>query len=213
MVQTLAISKAVESLSLVEAKFNLVQSSDDRFFTEWHENLPELTNAEKTLLDRYKQRFLEHRYRGNLSEGTVDRLLVSPLLDLAGLYEPDFKLDTETAVEVVAEDDDEVYRGRIDTLVVKDQLWILVIEEKATRVDMETAIPQGLTYMVGSPDLERPVYGLVANGHNFAFLKLQQHNQKEYGISDTFSLRSRQNKLYEVLQILKQIRDRITLTP
>jgi hypothetical protein len=106
--------------------------------------LPELTNAEKTLLDRYKQRFLEHRYRGNLSEGTVDRLLVSPLLDLAGLYEPDFKLDTETAVEVVAEDDDQVYRSRIDTLVVKDQLWILVIEEKATRVDMETAIPQGL---------------------------------------------------------------------
>jgi hypothetical protein len=31
MVQTLAISKAVESLSLVAAKFNLVQSSDDRF--------------------------------------------------------------------------------------------------------------------------------------------------------------------------------------
>jgi hypothetical protein len=50
MVQTLAISKAVESLSLVEAKFNLVQSSDDRFFVEWYENLPDLTDAEKVLL-------------------------------------------------------------------------------------------------------------------------------------------------------------------
>jgi hypothetical protein len=175
--------------------------------------LPELTDAEKTRLDRYKQRFLAHRYRGNLSEGTVDRLLVSPLLDLAGLYEPHFAIDPETAVEVVAEDDGEVYRGRIDALVIEDQLWVLVIEEKATRVDMETAIPQGLTYMVGRPSLEKPVYGLVTNGHNFAFLKLQQQNHKEYAISDTFSLRARHNELYEVLQVLKQIRDRITLTP
>ncbi len=70
---------------------------------------------------------------------------------------------------------------------------------------METAIPQALTYMVGSPDLEQPVYGLVTNGHNFAFLKLQQRNQKEYAISDTFSLRSRHNHLYEVLQVIKKI--------
>lgn len=42
----------------------------------------------------------------------------------------------------------------------------------------------------------------------YAFIKLQQRIQKEYGISDTFSLRSRQNNLYDVLQILKQIRDR-----
>lgn len=212
MVQTFAIGKAVDSLSLVEAKFNLVQSPDDRFFVEWYEDLPELSDAEKTVLDRYKQRFLAHRYQGNLSEGTVDRLLVSPLLDLAGLYEPQFGIDTETSVEVVAEDEDEVYRGRIDTLVIRNQLWVLVIEEKATRVDMETAVPQGLTYMAGSPRLDNPVYGLVTNGHNFAFLKLQHRNQKEYSISDTFSLRSRHNKLYDVLQVMKQIRDRIVST-
>jgi hypothetical protein len=49
----------------------------------------------------------------------------------------------------------------------------------------------------------------VTNGHQFAFIKLQQRSQKEYGISDTFSLRSRQNHLYDVLQILKQIRARL----
>lgn len=164
-------------------------------------------------LDRYKQRFLAHRYRGNLSEGTVDRLLVSPLLDLAGLYEPDFAIDTETTVEVVAEDDEQIYRGRIDALVIKDRFWVLVIEEKATRFDMENAIPQALTYMVGNPNLNQPVYGLATNGNHFAFLKFQQRSQREYAMSDTFSLRSRHNELYEVLQVLKQIRDRITPTP
>ncbi|HBL11297.1 MAG TPA: type I restriction endonuclease subunit R, partial [Cyanobacteria bacterium UBA11162] len=106
MVQTFAISQALESLSLVEEKFNLVESSDDTFFVEWYQNLPELSAAEKATLDRYKERFLAHRYRGNLSEGAVGRLLISPILDLAGLYEPNFSIDTEKSVEVVAEDDD-----------------------------------------------------------------------------------------------------------
>lgn len=86
---------------------------------------------------------------------------------------------------------------------------MLVVEEKASRVDMETAIPQCLAYMTGSPNLDKSVYGLVTNGHQFAFVKLQQRDRKEYAISDTFSLRSRQNHLYAVLQILKQIRDRL----
>ncbi|MGG6268834.1 type I restriction endonuclease subunit R [Leptolyngbya sp. AN03gr2] len=219
MTQTYAISQAIESLSQVEEKFNLVQSLDDAFFVEWFENLPMLTDAEKATLDHYKQRFLAHRRRGELSEGTVDRLLVSPLLDLAGLYEPRFVIDSEASVEVTAVDDDELYRGRIDVLIIEHRFWVLVVEEKATRIDMETAIPQALTYMAASPNLERsagadaasrPLYGMVTNGNNFAFLKLQQRQQKEYAISDTFSLRSRQNKLYDILQVLKQIRDCLT---
>jgi hypothetical protein len=209
MVQTFAISQAVASLNLVEQQFNLVQSSDDTFFTESDQDLPELTEIEKETLDHYKQRFLAHRYRGNLAEGTVDRLLVSPLLDLAGLYEPRFGMDTEVSVEVVAEDGASVYRGKIDVLAIEHQFWVLVVEEKASRIDMETAIPQALTYMAASPGLEKPVFGLVTNGHNFAFIKLQQLSRKQYTISDTFSLMSHQNRLYEVVQILKQIRDRL----
>jgi hypothetical protein len=207
MVQTFAISKAVESLSLVESKFNLVQSSDDRFFTEWYENLPALSNAEETILDRYKQRFLDHRYRGNLSEGAVDRLLVSPLLDLAGLYAPDLKLDTEASVEITAEDDGNLYRGRIDVLILQQQFWVLVVEEKASRIAMETAIPQGLTYMAGMPSSsDRPIFGLVTSGDHSVFIKLQD---KTYALSDSFAIRSRHNNLYTVLQILKTVRDRI----
>ena len=213
MTQTYAVSQAVESLSLVEEKFNLVQSLDEAFFVEWFDGLPALTDAEKATLDHYKQRFLAHRRRGDLSEGTVDRLLVSPLLDLAGLYESRFGIDSETSVEVRAVDDDELYRGRIDVLVIEHQFWVLVVEEKATRIDIETAIPQALTYMAATQHPARSLFGLVTNGNNFAFLKLQQRQQKEYAISDTFSLRSRQNTLYEVLQVLKQIRDRLVTFP
>jgi hypothetical protein len=148
---------------------------------------------------------LAHYDRGDLAEGAVDRLLISPLLDLAGFDNPRFNIDTETTIEVTAEDDTR-YRGRIDALVIEQQFWVLVVEEKATRIAMETALPQALTDMVAHPNQARPVFGLAANGNNFLFIKLQH---QKYAFSDSFSLLSHQNKLYEVLQILKQIHDRL----
>jgi hypothetical protein len=214
MTQTLAISKAIDSMSQVRDTFGLIASSDEQFFTEWYQDLPPLTEVEQQTLDRYKQRFLLHHDRGELPEGTVDRLLVSPLLDLAGLYEPEFTIEAEASVELSVEDEVKetaeaiVYRGRLDVLIIKRQFWLLVVEEKATRIAMETALPQGLAYMAAHPTPNQPVFGLVTNGNHFLFIKLQQ---REYALSDSFALRSRQNKLYEVVQILKQIRDRISV--
>ena len=207
MTQTFAIAKAVASLSLVEEKFGLVASSDEQFFREWFENLPQLSDSHKQALDRLKWRFLAHRKQSELSEGAVDRLLVSPLLDLAGLDEAQFTIDTEVPVEIIVEDEDELYRGKIDILVIKNRFWVLVIEEKTTRVATESAIPQGLAYLANSPNLTKPVFGLVTNGYTFIFIKLQQRKQLEYAFSDSFSLLSRQNQLYNVLQILKRIGD------
>jgi hypothetical protein len=52
--------------------------------------------------------------------------------------------------------------------------------------------------------VDQPVYGLLTNGSNFAFLKLAYHNQiPTYSLSDEFILRNRDNGLYPVLQILK----------
>jgi hypothetical protein len=209
MVQTFAISQAIASLSQVRSQFGLVANSDSQFFLEWYEGLPELTAVEKQTLDHYRTRFLAHYDRGDLSEGSVDRLLVSPLLDLAGLYDPRFTIDTENSVEIMAEDETR-YRGRIDVLVIAHQFWVLVIEEKATRIAMETALPQALTYMAAHGNPEKPVFGLATNGNNFMFIKLQNHDRPEYAFSDSFSLLSHQNKLYDVLQILKHLRDRLT---
>ena len=35
-------------------------------------------------------RFAAHRYRGLVAEGAVDKLLLLPLLDLVGFYEPEY---------------------------------------------------------------------------------------------------------------------------
>jgi hypothetical protein len=209
MVQTFAISQAIASLSQVRSQFGLVANTDPQFFPEWYAALPSLTETEKQTLDHYRTRFLAHYDRGDLSEGSVDRLLVSPLLDLAGLYDPRFTIDTENSVEIIAEDETR-HCGRIDVLVIAHQFWVLVVEEKATRIAMETALPQALTYMAAHRNPDRPVFGLATNGNNFMFIKLQQHDQPEYAFSDSFSVLSHQNKLYDVLQILKQLRDRLT---
>lgn len=206
MVQMLVVTESIKSLSLVEEQFGLRQNSDEAFFWESVQDLPELRDIERAELDRLKSRFMQHFHQGQITEGSVDRLLVSPLLDLAGFYEPPFRVETEPSVEITAQDGEKTYRGRIDVLVIAQRLWIVLVEEKATRISMETALPQALSYMAAHPNGENPMFGLVTNGHGFAFLKLQQTPLgNEYGFSDRFALMSRQNQLYTVLRILKKL--------
>ena len=209
MVQ-IAITKVITTLNEAEAKFNLRRTEDDHFFTEWFEGLPELTDSEKTLLDRVKDRYRYHRDDGPLAEGVVNIIVVSPLLELAGFYDPPFKIRAERSVEITIEVGEEVLQGRLDFLVVQDQFWSVVIESKRAGFDMELAIPQTLAYMVASPNPEQPVFGMVTNGGEFFFIKLTQQDTPQYDISDVYSLLPRQNKLYEVLRTLKRIGQAIT---
>ncbi|NEQ65969.1 MAG: hypothetical protein F6K21_10795 [Symploca sp. SIO2D2] len=50
---------------------------------------------------------------------------------------------------------------------------------------------------------QQPSFGMVNNGSDFIFCKLED---KVYDFSDAFSLLSRQNKLYEVATILKKLK-------
>ncbi|MFM7600442.1 MAG: hypothetical protein ACKO7R_04470 [Pseudanabaena sp.] len=88
MVTTLAISKYVNSLQEVEAKFSVQQSLRDRFFSEWYEDLPELTEAEKARCDLLKERYLYHRHHGHISEGLVNQIAIAPLLEMASFFDP-----------------------------------------------------------------------------------------------------------------------------
>lgn len=209
MVQ-IAITKVITTLNEAEAKFNLRRTEDDQFFTEWFEGLSELTDSEKTSLDRVKDRYRYHRDDGPLAEGVVNLIVVSPLLELAGFYDPPFRIRAEKSVEIVIEVGEEVLQGRLDFLVVQDQFWSVVIESKRAGFDMELAIPQTLAYMVASPNPDRPVFGMVTNGGEFFFIKLTQQGIPQYDISDVYSLLPRQNKLYEVLGTLKRIGQVIT---
>jgi hypothetical protein len=49
-------------------------------------------------------------------------LLVSPLLALAGFYDPPFRIKAESSVELVLDDDEEILRGRIDVLVLQESV-------------------------------------------------------------------------------------------
>jgi len=196
-----------QNINLIDLKekFGLKLSDDNQFFTEWLERLPEIADLEKQYLDRVKVNYLnlvEHR---PISEEMVKMVVLSPLLDLAGFYRPPFYVETETSVEISAEDEGEIVKGRIDVLVLNQQFWLLVIESKQAGFSLITAIPQALAYMLGNPDLERPVFGLVTNGSNFIFLKLIKQDTLYYALSDEFTLLKRENELYRILRILKNI--------
>jgi hypothetical protein len=196
-----------QNINLIDLKekFGLKLSDDRQFFTEWLEHLPEIADLEKQYLDRVKVNYLnlvEHR---PISEEMVKMVVLSPLLDLAGFYRPPFYVETETSVEISAEDEGEIVKGRVDVLVLNKQFWLLVIESKQAGFSLITAIPQALAYMLGNPDLQRPVFGLVTNGSNFIFLKLIKQDTPYYALSDEFTLLKRENELYPILRILKNI--------
>ena len=110
-------------------------SLDQNFFLEWRQELPDLTQSERGEIDRLQARFAAHRYRGLVAEGAVDKLLLSPLLDLVGFYEPEFEIRAEETITFEVSDRDEILRGRMDTLIIRDGLWVLVLEAKRTALE------------------------------------------------------------------------------
>ena len=192
-------------IAYLEARFDLEQTDNDGFFTEWLENLPEISDLEKQYLDRVKLHFLRLVKHPPLSEETVKLVVLSPLLSLAGFYDEPFLIRSESSIEIAVEDQEEVIRGRIDVLVIQQQLWLLVIESKKPAFSLLEAIPQALTYMLANPQPTKPVFGLVMNGSDFIFIKLSQINQPQYALSDQFTLLKRENELYQVFRILKKL--------
>ncbi|MDF0556014.1 type I restriction enzyme HsdR N-terminal domain-containing protein [Kamptonema sp. UHCC 0994] len=207
MVVTLPISKTILTIADVENKFQLMPCTAPTFFREWQDDLPELTEIERATLDRLLVRFAGHRRRGILAEGAVDKLMISPLLDLVGFYEPEYEVRTEESVEFALESDEEVLRGRIDTLIVRDRIWILVIEAKRT-IMASLALPQALSYMMCNPELELPSFGLITNGDEFIFVKAIAKPTPLYSASRLYSLffPTGSQDLTEVFRVLKQIK-------
>ena len=189
----------------LEARFGLEQTDNETFFPEWWENLPEISELEKQYLDKVKLHFLRLVKHPPLSEETVKLVVLSPLLSLAGFYDEPFLIRSESSIEIAVEDQEEVIKGRIDVLVIQQQLWLLVIESKKPAFSLLEAIPQALTYMLANPQPTKPVFGLVMNGSDFIFIKLSQINQPQYALSDQFTLLKRENELYQVFRILKKL--------
>lgn len=205
MVQLLAVTDYISSLAEAELVYGVAASLEAySFFPEWASQLKALSVAEQESLDLIKQRYLYHRQHGHLLENAVNFLVIAPLLELAGFYDPPFLLRSEASVRFEFEDENrKVYQGRIDASIVQEALWIVLVESKRTSFNVTTALPQALAYMASSSQ-NRPKFGLVSNGERSIFLKL---DQGEYAFSDDFSLNRRRNELWDVLQILNRLKN------
>jgi hypothetical protein len=204
VVQVLAVTDYIDSLAEVETQFKLSRNNDPLFFTEYSRDLPELSVAEQQRLDLIKQRYLYHRQYEHLLEGAVNFIVIAPLLEMAGFYDPPFHLRSEASIQLELEDEnDKIYRGRIDSLILQEHLWIILVESKRTSFSADVALPQAIAYMAANPHRDRSTFGLVSNGAYSIFVKL---DRSQYGFSEDFSLNRQQNELYDVLRVLNRLK-------
>jgi hypothetical protein len=204
MTTLLAITDEIKTLGQVETKLGITLTDDPGFFTEWLAATAELAETDRLRLDQVRRNYLYQSRDGILLEETIKMVILSPLLELAGFYQAPYKFRAEVSIEIaVPNDNDEILRGRIDALVLQEQLWVVLIEAKKTTFDLELALPQTLTYMAANPVPSRPLYGLITNGSSYQFIKLANN---QYSVSDSFNTRSTHtNNLCEVLQILRHL--------
>jgi len=199
---TQAITAKDVTLRELKQNFGIQISQDPAFFPEWLEGFTSLSEEEHRLLDRVKANFLELMEDPPMLENTVKMVVLAPLLDLAGFYHKPFRIETETSIALEMEDEGTIIRGRIDVLVIKNRLWLLVIESKRSDFAVTRAIPQALAYMLSNSEIVQPTFGMITNGNEFLFLKTSQN---EYANSRLFSLVNPENELYSVLQVLKHL--------
>ncbi|MDB9313460.1 restriction endonuclease subunit R [Spirulina sp. CS-785/01] len=203
MITSKGVRETITTLNDLQQRLGLVQTEDEDFFSEWTDNLPSLTDQEQVGLDRLKQRYDYHRADGLLLEGTINLVVIAPLLELLGFIDPPFRLKSPDGVTLKLEDPEETIRGFIDVLVVQERLWILTVESKRTTISVPAAFPQLLAYMAANPHRQLPNYGMATNGDEFIFLKLG--SGVEYDTSRSFSLFPSRHELRQVAQILKAL--------
>nr|WP_042491145.1 hypothetical protein [Anabaena sp. PCC 7108] len=205
----LFVTETITTIDETEKRFGLNRSESQDFFTEWHDQLPEINPNDRTNLEILGQRYIYHRSGGHLLESTVMLLLVSPLLTVAGLYDPPFRIKAEESVQITVADSEETLQGRIDVLVLRDasgersyRFWIIVLESKKTMLSVWSALPQTLAYLMASPNVDVPNLGMLTNGDDIVFVKLENQH---YAISRVFAPLSTQSELESACRVLRKI--------
>jgi hypothetical protein len=201
---TAAITEAITTLAEAEERLGISRVEDTAFFPEWSSALPELLDVEAATLLDLRRRYLYQRSQGQLLENTVLLLFASPLLTLAGFYDPPFQVKAEETVQLILRDSEEVLQGRLGVLVLKDQLWVVVVESKKTALSVWSALPQTLAYLSAAP--QSIGYALMTNGDESVVVKCDRHTQPgRYAVSRVFSPLVSSQELVSILQILKQL--------
>ena len=84
MVQTVAATAV--TISDLESWCGIQLIEDEQFFREWLDDLPDLTESEKFLLERVKPEYLNILKYSSMLETSVKMVVLSPLLEMAGFY-------------------------------------------------------------------------------------------------------------------------------
>lgn len=203
MVQT--ISARDISLEELERIFHLHLVEDEAFFREWLEDLPEITDLQKQLLDQVKAGYFNLIKKPPFLEKPINITIVSPILFIGGFYLSPFYIRAETSIEIAEEDRGVIVKGNLDTLVLKEQLWLMIIESKRVTFSIESGLAQILAYMLANPNPNQPRFGMITTGSTFIFIKLIPGNPSRYATSNLLAIRNQGNELYAVLRILKRL--------
>jgi hypothetical protein len=208
MVQTIQ-AKDITLRDLV-TQFGIQLVRDEQFFREWQDDLPEITDSEKQLLDRVQAGYFNLLNYPPLLEDAIKLAVLSPVLYLAGFYLFPFHIRSEQSIQITEEDEGVIITGKIDVLVLKEQLWVMVIESKKASFSIEAGLAQILAYMLAQPNPEKPSFGMITTGGSFVFIKLVKEQIPRYATSRVFELLNPGNDLYSVLSILKRLSQIVT---
>jgi len=203
MTQTIQ-AKDIDLRYLIE-NFSIQLVLDDSFFPEWQENLLEINDLDKQLLDKVKMGYLNLLNYPPLLEDVVRMAIVDPLLFIGDFYLAPFYVKSEESIDIAVPDEDVIIKGRMDTLVLKEQLWVMIIESKRASFSIEEGLAQILAYMLGNLSTDKSSFGMIATGSEFIFVKLVKGNPSCYALSKGFLMRNPGNELYDVLTILKRL--------
>jgi predicted type IV restriction endonuclease len=202
MVQTIQ-AKEVDLRYLI-THFGIQLVEDEQFFRECVDDLPEVTELDKELLDKVRAGYLNLLNYPPLLEDVVRMAVLDPILFIGGFFLSPFDVKSEQSIDIAEEDEGVTIKGRIDTLVLKDQLWVMVIESKKASFSIEEGLAQLLTYLLANSRLDRPNYGMITTGGSLIFVKLVKRETPQYATSQLFATRNKQD-LYSVLRILKRL--------
>ncbi|WP_228040554.1 hypothetical protein [Nodosilinea sp. LEGE 07088] len=108
MVSSAGVRESITTLN--DLQLRLVQTQNVDFFSEWVDDLPPLTTQQQVGIERIKQRYDYHRADGLLLEGTINLVVVAPLLELLDFIDPPFRLKSPHGIAIELEDPDETVR-------------------------------------------------------------------------------------------------------
>ncbi|MDZ8066793.1 MAG: restriction endonuclease subunit R [Nostoc sp. DedQUE08] len=203
MTQTIP-AKVIDLRYLID-NFGIELVLDGSFFREWQEDLPEINDLDKQLLDKVKTGYFNLLNYPPFLENVVRMAVIDPLLFIGDFYLAPYYVKSEESIDIAVPDEDVIIKGRIDTLVLKEQFWLMIIESKRASFSVEQGLAQILAYLLGNRDNDKLSFGMIATGSEFIFVKLVKGNPPRYALSKGFLMRNPGNELYDVLRILKRL--------